>query len=237
MFCVTKIMLHLFHGEHIEASRLELTKLKDRFKHAETIALDGKTASLTDVKLATETTSLFGGERLVIIENLLYQKVNKKGDEAQQWLELIQNIPETSEVVFWESKEVGKLLIRKLPKNIDIAVFKPDKSIFAFVESVNPKSPQKSLRLFAEVVHQASAELGFAMLARQMRLLITVKDLSNNSGLTPWQISKLTGQAQSFTLNQLLTAHLKLVDIDRKIKKGLSAFSLQQEIELWLISL
>ena len=230
-------MLHLFHGEHIEASRQELQKLKEKFQHAETVLLDGKSASLTDVRLATETTSLFGGDRLVVIENLLNQKVNKKGAEAQQWLEFIKNIPESSEVVFWENKEIGKLVIRKLPKKIDIALFKPDKSIFAFVESVRPQKVQKSLGLFQDVIRQESAELAFAMLARQMRLLITTKELGKNSGLSPWQMSKLTGQAQSFTLNQLVTAHLKLIEIDRRLKKGLSAFSLQQEVELWLISL
>src|SRR3989344_8250409 len=131
-------MLHLFHGEHVVASRKELSLLKEKFASSEIIVLDGNKVSFTDLIQATESTSLFGGSRLVVIENLLGKRAKAKKEELLRLTEWIANIPKASEVVYWEDKELGKTLLGLFPKTADIALFRPEQYIFKLVENVRP---------------------------------------------------------------------------------------------------
>ena len=60
-------MLHLIHGEDIVTSRRELEMLKSKHTGKELVVLEGKSVTLTDLTQALQSTSLFGGDRLVII--------------------------------------------------------------------------------------------------------------------------------------------------------------------------
>ena len=95
-------MIHVFHGDHHEQSRKELSLLRERFKQAEIVVLNGKVITLTELKQATESTSLFGTDRLVVIENFLSKRFSRKTDDNKPWINWIKQIPETVEVVFWE---------------------------------------------------------------------------------------------------------------------------------------
>lgn len=230
-------MIHIFHGEHVEISRRELSFVRKKFEDKEVIVLDGKTVTPNQFKQATETTSIFGNDRLVIFENLLSKRMGRKSTEVEVWVDLVKSLPLDVEIVFWEEKEIGKTILSNFPKNIDIALFKPDKSIFVFVDKIQPNNQRELLALFEQVVEQESAEFAFAMLIRQFRFMIMAKELGKNIGLSPWQASKLTKQAEVFTLPILVNQYRKLLTVDTRIKNGTTAFSLSQEIEQFLVSL
>ncbi|MEK7165556.1 MAG: hypothetical protein AAB874_01975 [Patescibacteria group bacterium] len=227
-------MLHLLHGDNIERSRKELTNIKQKASDKEIISLDGKTVTLTDVEQALQTNSLFGMERLVIIENLFTKRFTRKTADFVPFLQQIERIPQEVTVVFWEEKELSKTAINQFPKNTDIALFRPDKIIFQLVESILPGNSGNVLELLTLSLKKDSPELIFAMLIRQVRLLMMVKDLGKSAHeLAPWQAARIAKQAQHFTWDQLLKLHEQLFTIDVKIKSGLSAFNLASEMKLF----
>lgn len=227
-------MLHLFHGDQTELSRKELTKLREQFKSYEIITLDGSTLSTTTFKQATESSSMFNKKKLVIVEKML-SKLDKK--DKDKLAKILKDLSVDTELVFWEDKELSKTTVSMLPKNCDIAVFKPDKSIFEFVESIKPDNTIHTLNLYETSLSQETPEFIFVMLVRQIRLLIMSKELGKNISLSPWQASKFSRQSQNFTLTQLFSYYQQLLEIDVKIKTGSTPFNLKKEIELFLINI
>jgi DNA polymerase III delta subunit len=229
-------MIHIFHGEHADLSRKELYTLKEKWAGKEIIVLDGKMASINELTQATESTSLFGGERLTVIENLLTKRMGKKSGEQEVLSSWIKALPKEVELVFWEEKEIGKTILNIFPKNTDTALFKPDRNVFAFVESLRPDNQKNMLSIFSVAQAQDSAEMLFAMLTRQVRLMLIAKD-GGKLELSPWQARKISQQADAFTLPQLFSIYQKLFEIDGTIKSGTTAFNLSQLMEVLLCSI
>lgn len=228
-------MLHLFHGEKTDLSRRELSLLREKYPKDEVVELNGKVMSVTDYKQATESASLFGMDRLVIVENL-FSRITKRGAELESFLPVILATPVSCEVVFWEEKEIGKTVINKLPRQLDIALFRPDRILFSFLESLKPGQTKLLLDQFEVILKSEATELIMAMLARQLRYLIIVKDLGKRTTeLTPWQLSKFMRQTEYFSQEDLLKLYRQLYDIEVKVKTGVTPLSLTQELKLFLI--
>ncbi len=116
-------MITLLHGENLIASRQELNKIKTKFK-GEIVDLDGATLSETNFIQATQSNSMFGDARLVIIENI------PKFD-----------LPETTiEVVIWVGKKVTP------PKNVTNLEFKTPPSIFKFLNNMTVPNFRAALK-------------------------------------------------------------------------------------------
>lgn len=231
-------MIHLFHGENTEASRQELSQLREKYMNKEVVVLDGRTLSVTDLVQATESASLFQTERLVIIENLFSQQLSKKNTDSKPFLNILSLLPKNIEAVFWEAKELPKTTISLFPKTTDIALFKPHRVIFSFVESLIPGNTREMLSHFEASLKNDAPELIFVMLVRQIRYLLLIKDMGLKvTGLSPWQKSKFMRQAEKFTVSDLLSLYQKLLDIDVTIKTGISPFSLSRELRLFLLKL
>lgn len=224
-------MIHIYHGENHDLSRKELQKLTDTFKDKELVVLDGKSATLTQLTQSTQSQSLFGGDRLVVIENLLSKRLSKKSADVKVLTMWIKDLKKTDEVAFWEEKELSKTTLNLFGSGIDVAVFKPDRALFTFVESLRPGNQKESLILLHEALSLDAIELIFSMVSRQLRLLLTAKD-NGKLELAPWQLRKIQKQAHAFTLEHLYTLYHALLDIDVTIKSGLSPFTLKEQVEL-----
>lgn len=231
-------MVHLFHGEHVAASRRELTQFREKFAKREVVMLDGRTVTTTDLVEATQTASLFGTDRLVIVENLMSRRIGKKNPDGQAFTAIITNLPPETEIVFWEEKEIPKTILTILPKTVDIALFKPDRIIFSFVESLFPGNTREMLAHFEASLKKDTPEMIFAMLVRQFRYLLMVKDLGQNvTELSGWQRSRFLRQTERFTMPQLLDFYRHLLTTDVTIKSGTTPMSLTQELRLFLVSI
>lgn len=231
-------MLHLFHGENIELSRKELIALKESFLGCEIINLNGKIASITDIYQATQSDSLFNTKKLVIIENFFVKLGKKKSAIDKNIWKLIQQIPDNLDVVFWEEKKIPKIIINELPKKTDIALFEIDRLIFNLMDSIIPNQTSLLLHKIENVIKNDSSELVFAMLVRQFRLLIMVKEMNKSiPDLSPWQISKLNKQAQYFESEKLLELYNEILNIDVRMKTSSGAFNLTDELKLFLIKI
>ncbi len=104
-------------------------------------------------------------------------------------------------------------------------------SIFDLVDCVGRRQADRALRLLHHLLDDGAAPLYLlTMLARQVRILIQVKEL-RSQGLTqreiasrlklhPYVVEKGWAQAQNFEMAQLEVAHQRLVETDWAIKTG-----------------
>ncbi len=229
-------MITVIHGDHTEASRNELNRLKLTAKGKEIRQLDGRNLDKTALTQALESSSLFGGDTLVIIENL-FSRIGKKTKLVEELAKIIAASSKSSDVVLWEYKEVGANVTKNLGTNIQIKLFKMPAIIFHFLDGLAPSQAKTLIDLYQRLVENEAPELVFTMIVRRIRQLIQLRDGVTPDGLAGWQASRLTAQAKLFTMNSLLLMEKKLLEIEYSIKTGASPFTLSQHLELFIVNL
>ena len=223
----------ILHGDNIVASRNKLNEITNSFT-GEVIRLEGSSITLTDLKQATESASLFSQERLLIISNLFSGRPKTEKKLAIGYLKEVQ----PDKVVIWEGKTIdGRKLVAF--KKAKIQKFEINRSLFKFLESLSPGNYQWSLKLLHQSLEGDSPQMVFFMLARQIRLLIIAKDLGEKGleKMAPWQKNKLTVQSEKFTMNELFGIQKRLLKIDFEQKTSRQPYGLVGEIELLVIDL
>ncbi|MBL7159044.1 hypothetical protein ISS85_01055 [Candidatus Microgenomates bacterium] len=232
-------MFTILHGDHLLASRKALEVMKKTAEKKEVISFDGKKVTLTDLKQALEARSLFGQEKLAIVENLISLKYSsiKTQEQVKRTFDYLKALPSNTELILWEKKKIdGRRLISF--KNAKIQLFQTPAIIFKFLESIQPNNQESMLSLFENCAKTGPVELIFYMIVRQFRLLLLVKDLGKEGvRMAPWQYARLTNQANCFTLEKLLKIYKKLLKIDYQQKTGQLVFDLKKTIELLLVNL
>lgn len=222
----------IIHGDNLVESRQFLSEKIDEAKRTkkELAYFQGKKIELGDFHQALEAKSLFGGEKLVVVENFLSQSPAEKIIDY-----LIKNQPKN--LVIWEGKEISLNKINKLKAQSKL--FKLPPIIFKFLDAFLPRNGRYSLRLLKQAVNQSSAENVFYMLARQIRYLIIAQQLGEEGliGLHPFQQKKMITQTKKFKLGQLLTIHRKLLYIDWQQKTGQAPIDLAGQLDLLVASL
>jgi len=106
-------------------------------------------------------------------------------------------------------------------------------AMFDFVDAVSQKNTKLALKLLEEQRQSGSTDFHlFAMLARQVRLLIgardvlernpgaTKQDVGSELGVHPFVAQKMLSQARSFNVDQLQHIHDLLFQFDKKVKTG-----------------
>jgi DNA polymerase III delta subunit len=230
-------MIVFFHGSNQVLSR---NKLKDLVSQAENdnqeiIYLNGLNINLESLKQNLESGSLFGQEKLVIIEKLFSRPKSKIKDQLVKYLK---TEPISTSLIFWEPKSIAGTTTRWLPKNWHINEFKVSPVIFKFLDSLQPKNNKIMLELLHQCLEIDSQEMVFYMLARQIRSLLIAKDMGKK-GLSgaPWQIGKLISQAKRHTLKELLSFYKKLLIADEQIKTGQSILPLSYHLDLIILQM
>ncbi len=224
-------MKTFLHGENIVESRNELQNIRTQHK-GEIINLNGKNVALTELKQALESMSLFGQDRLVIIENLISRQSKTQLKEV---IDYITSEKTSVNIVIWEGKEVGKILLRKFT-SWDIQLFKIPKVLFTFLDSITPGNAQRMLELLINSRKSNEDMFIFLMIVRQIRLLLLAKD-RGLTGMPPWIAGKISRQSSSFSKEQLINLYKKLLLIDIGQKTGKASFNLNQELDLFVATL
>lgn len=222
----------ILHGENLVLSRQRLTEKVASFQ-GEIIRFQGDQLTLTDLKQALESSSLFGQDRLVVIENLFSQRPSQRKDELIAYCR--QEKPDN--LLLWERKTIDGRRLRSFSQ-AKIEIFKLSPLIFKFLDSLNPENKKNSLLFFRQTLKQEAVELIFYLLCRRIRNLIIAADLGfpGLTSMAPWQKTRLVSQAKKFSLPRLLAAYQILLKIDTKQKTGQAAFSLTSQLDLWLTS-
>lgn len=216
----------ILHGDNQVESRKALIELKEKAKDSEVVEIND-TANLTEIIQALESSSLFGTDKLVIIENLFSSKKNKAQKEISDYLEK----EDRNNLIIWESKELTEGTLKKF--KAQIKVFKVSAEIFKLMDALNEKNTRQIIEIWETCQKQEAVELIFYMLVRQIRMLIQAKTSGVLKG-HPFVVRKTEQQARNFSEEKLLTLHKKLYEIDKAQKTGTTPLSLEHEIEMWL---
>lgn len=102
-------------------------------------------------------------------------------------------------------------------------------TIFELTDALSEKKSKKALELLTQTLDSGENEIYLVtMLARQIRNLLIVKDLSDHrlseseivskTHLHPFVIKKSLAQSRNFTTSQLISLHGKLVSLDLELK-------------------
>lgn len=229
-------MIILLHGDYTEASRVDLNWIKQTAKGKEIRQLDGRNLDKTALTQMLESSSLFGGETLIIIENL-FSRIGKKIKLVEELAEIISSSAKNTDIILWEDKEVGTSVVKNLGSSVRVKLFKTPAIIWQFLDGLAPNRARILIPIYRQLIENETPELVLTMIVRRLRQLIQLRDGVTPDGLAGWQASRLTAQARLFTMDTLLLMEKKLLDIEYSIKTGSSPFTLSQHLEQWLISL
>lgn len=224
---------YILHGENRVESRKKLSEIirEAKGKGWEVTRVDG--TSLTRGELLTHARSqtLLSTGQLLVIENFF--KNNKKA--AEEVLEIPQDDAIT--LVFWEGKALTPAIVRKLQAKFTVQEFKIAVAVFKFLDSLSLGNARVSLKLLLEAKNRDEAEFLLIMMARQVRLLIWAKEDADTLKLAPWMKSNLSRQSEKFTLDELLSFHNKLLELDRDNKHSRLPENLDASLELLVAGL
>ncbi len=227
-------MVTILHGENLVASREKLVELLETAKEKNLTIdrFDAKHLNRAELETKLVKQDLFGSKRLVVIEGL---HSLPKSKQKNHLIELLQSA--TVGLILWEKRDLTKTMLKRFPE-AEVHHFKLSNALFNWLDSL--RGDKRRLKTQLKKLHQALERedpyLCFIMLARQLRLLIQLKEGNRPPG-APWMIKKLEKQAQSFSLKQLLQLHQELIRIDHAHKTSTGQLDLTQELDLLLINL
>ncbi len=228
-------MITVLHGDHIEASRAELIRMKAALKGKDIRQLSGSAIDASALVQAMESSSLFGGDTAVIIEDL-FARLGRQQKKIEALAQILKDREKDNDIILWEGKELSATVLKHLGTPT-VRLFKIPVVIFQFLDGLAPGNAKKSLETFALLTAKEAPELIFALVTKRIRQLLMISTGAPLSAVAPWQLSRLTTQAKSFRMEQLKKLYTRLNDIEFGIKSGNSAFNLKAELEQWLVAL
>ncbi len=229
-------MITLLHGDYIEASRNELHLLKEKAVGKEIRSLDGRSIETSVLIQSLESSSMFGGDLLVVIERL-FGKIGRLPKKIEEYGSILARSGASIDIIVWEDKEVGATVTKSLGKDLSTRLFKLPVIIFQLLDGIRPGNTKPLLTLFGELKKQDAPELVANMLEKRLRQLIQIADGATPEGVAPWQLGRLTTQSKSFTMGKLLQLYTQLHDAEVSIKTGVSPYSMAEHLEQCIISL
>lgn len=228
-------MIKVYHGENQAISRkayvAEIEKAKNSGK--ETVILEGKKMTLTDLTQCLQTSSLFKFPRVTFIENLFSLPA---GQEKEKMVDLV-SAETSSEIVIWESKELSKTVIEQNRSKAQFFLFKIPDLLFSFLDSLKPGEKKNNLTGLEKVLDNGEPEMVFLMVVRQIRLLILAKDGEKYLTGQSWQKEKLLRQSQLFSGDFLASLYKKLLETDYRQKTSQTLFNLHSSLELLILEI
>lgn len=222
-------MITILHGDNQEASRNELGKLIVENKTKEILQLNGKNISELSLLQALQSQSLLAEARLIVLENFL-GNLNLKQKASQRLVDLLNQENANLEIILWENKPIELTKLKLLKGKVVVREHKFPALIFQFLDNLK-------LPLLLQVLETASAEVVFALLVKRIRQLMLIKDGLAPKELVSWQLSRLTNQAKSFTLEKLIMLDKQLAQIDQAIKTGKTPYNLTSLLTQLVISI
>lgn len=217
----------IIHGEDIVSARNRLNELIEVAKNQGlgVKRLIAKDLDLTTATQVLEAATLFGETPLIVIEGLFSLTKSKNKDSLLEFISRYQD----RDLLLFEDKSLSptalKLFAKAKPEE-----YKPAAIIFSFLDSLRPRAAARSLKLLEDLESaRQPAELTFAMLVRQVRLLIQALEPSSLK-MAPWQKSKLVSQARAFGKENLLKLHADLYHLDKNLKIGANPLDLSLQL-------
>lgn len=216
----------IIHGEDTASSYKRLTEIIDSFHNnqIEVVISEATELNPTTLRQESESVNLFGNSKCLIIKNLLS---GNKVKQKEVYIDILTQAQGT-EIVLFETRKISDTDLKSFSK-AKIESFNTNPVIFKFLDMFRPGNTKTLLAGWNRLlVLNHEPEYIFAMLVRQIRLLIQAKCGPSYLKLSPYPKKLTTAQASSFELSHLLNLHHALYEIDKKIKTGSSSLPLEQ---------
>ncbi len=229
--------MFIIHGENTTQSRQALFELIQRAKSTEreVVRLDAKTLDLPKLEQQLGSTSLFGTEQFVVIEEL--HSLPKSQRQSALLKYLAESAAQNPDLVLWEKRQLTPTMLKPFA-TAKVQHFPVNKVVFQWLDSLSgtqeTNAQQRTLKLFHQAATSDGAGMCFAMLCRQVRLLLEVTE-GKSSSLPAFILNKARSQARSFTLERLLKLHTLLLQIDIGQKTSTNQLNFDRELELFLL--
>jgi len=226
-------MLTILHGDNIVLSREELVRIKNSAINKEIRDINGKDMSEAELRQGVESLSLFGSAILITLEHT-FSTLGRKEKLIKIYADIINQAGQDTSIIIWEPKELGKTVLDCFKKAV-VRVFKTPPVIFALLDGLAPGYPKQILMTYEKAESTEAPELMLYMIQNRVRQLIQVKDGVTPDRVSGWQLTRLTNQCRSFTMNELLTMETKLIDLEYFFKSGTTPYTLTQLIKQFII--
>lgn len=225
-------MLVIVHGDDELSSRNYFLSQKD----SDSLIFDAENIDLGELEQSLSGSGLFGTTSKILIENLFTRSGTKNLNEITKIL----GKKNRADVYIWADKILPAKQLSSFPGS-GVKLFKIPQNIWSFLDSIKPKNIS-NVSAFHNALNTTEAEIVFAMIVRQFRLMLGLFENSSNNidevkRLAPWQRSKLVRQSSLFGLEKLKHAYKKLYKIDKSVKTGSSSLTLTQNIDILLLDL
>lgn len=225
-------MLTIIHGDNLIQSRQKLSSIMSEAKSNQfqvtILNANHLTPNLLEENLLSQ--NLFEQKQLLVIEELHSLTKSKKNHT------LINQIALSKEnICLWEKKLLTPKMLKTFP-HAQVFCFKVTNQLFQWLDSLTPTINQRQLKLLQQAIKDNGDWFCLAMLIRQIRLLIQIKD-QHPIKAAPFMIQKLKQQASKFDFDQLLHIHSALLQLDIHHKTSKNYLPLEKELNTTLLKL
>ena len=234
-------MIYIFHGDNIEASRKSFVEALVRSKAAganEVVRLNGAEIVQSDLIQALESQSLFGNDRVVVIEGLFSRRISKEKDSLLSYLALS---PYPSSLLLWEGKKITAVGLKKFTekKEVEIKEFKISGLLYKFLDQIVPDNGSLASLTFNNLIIEEPVELVFYLLVKRITELLLQNSSSGSGGGydQDWRMQKITEQTLKWTEKGLVNFHKRLTEIDEAVKTGSTPSNLSSHLDIALLNL
>jgi len=212
-------MIHILHGEDIDASYRRLSQILSAYPRHIKIRLTGKD-NLENFYLAAFSSDFFQKEKIIVCENFLSGNVISLKD--------LKNIPKDQSLILWEHSQLPGPKISKFRNLAIIENFKPKSNLFSFLDSISSK-PDYLLSQFAKLNLLPDSNLIWHLAFRTLLLILAKQRIDRSKAtkisgkpIADWQWEKVLRQSKLLNLQTLLDFYNGLIKLDFMLKSGLT---------------
>lgn len=210
----------IIHGEDVKKSYAYLSDLLAGYLQKEYQILNRqiKEIDLTLFRQEVSSEDLFAQKKVIVLNGLLSTNKSKTKDGL---IELLNKLSQ-HEVILYEQKDLTLTALRPF-KSSKIAHFKVSPLIFKLTGEIKPHNFKMIGDLYRQILASGyEPEFVSAMLLRQIKLLLQIKNKPLSVKQPPFVKNLLQNQAKFFSNEQLLKIHHQLYLLDKQIKTGSS---------------
>ena len=218
----------IIHGDDIKRSYEYLQQSLNNFRlqNVDIYSHNYSDLELTSFRQEIDSNNLFSNKKVIVINGLVSTNKSKIKEDL---IKIINN-QKDAEIILYESKELTPTALKAFPGSRN-EIFKVNPIIFKLMDSIRPGYQKGIYNLYKQTIDSGiEPEYVFAMLVRQVRLLIQVKTNPNTVRLAPFAKRLFQTQAAYFDLDKLIDLHHQLYSIDKKIKTGNSSVEMDNLI-------
>lgn len=154
-------------------------------------------------------------------DKIIFNLDKPKKVSANEWIWLGKNSPKyNSNLLIYYEGNAPVVITKNLPKDSKKEKFELPKIIFQFLDSFYPDNFENCLKLLDNVAKNEPIELVFHLLSLRMRELYWLKISKETLNLPSWRKTKLSSQAEKYSIENIQNMIKNLAGIDIKSKTG-----------------